>query len=266
MTVRPAMRKDGGRQGAGTVEQKAARGPCPECGALLVAPGRAGAKEGGEEGYRESRQGGQDNYIKSLQQQIKILELEVSFLKRQGEGEGRAGRQQQQEPVKEVGEKREVVREVTAGQGETVKMLQGELQQERTRVEQLRIEKGKVGDRLKQAEAWREEERSKAVAIQARLEGREEELERTGEQREARMAGLLNDLERQTIVSKDRERAVLQLQEEVQAHKEESTRAGQQLEQMQGELASRQTAVQGLQEKFLQSSQHILQVQVVSAN
>ena len=191
----PAMRKEGGRgRGRGeTVLQEpgAARGPCPECGALLVAPPRQVAREGGEEA-RVERGGGQENYIKSLQQQIKILELEVAYLKRQGNGEGR------------VMEKHEVERPekgdrsgAGAGNGEAVKIMQQELQVEKTRVEQLKIEKTKAGERLKQSEVWREEERSKAVGTQARLEGRVEELEREGGQREQRMAGLLGDLERQ---------------------------------------------------------------------
>lgn len=77
--------------------------------------------------------------------------------------------------------------------------------------------------------------------------------------RETRLASISQDLERQTMVSRDRERQVVTLQEEVQAAKEEAGRAGQQVEQLQCELASRQAAVQALQEKFLQSSQHILQ-------
>ena len=252
----------GGRQVA-AVEANSARGPCAHCGALVVAvaPPPAQGQQQLAEKPKSQVHGQEAAYIKSLQQQIKILELEVAYLKRQPSPE--------KEKLKEGGKeervgghvegKKDAAAGLSSGQGPAVKELQAELQLERTRVEQLRIEKGKASERLRQAETWREEEKDKAVAVQAKLEGRLEDLEREEQVRETRLASISQDLERQTMVSRDRERQVVTLQEEVQAAKEEAGRAGQQVEQLQCELASRQAAVQALQEKFLQSSQHILQ-------
>ena len=252
----------GGRQVA-AVEANSARGPCAHCGALVVAvaPPPAQGQQQLAEKPKSQVHGQEAAYIKSLQQQIKILELEVAYLKRQPSPE--------KEKLKEGGKeervgghlegKKDAPAGLASGQGPAVKELQAELQLERTRVEQLRIEKGKASERLRQAETWREEEKDKAVAVQAKLEGRLEDLEREEQVRETRLASISQDLERQTMVSRDRERQVVTLQEEVQAAKEEVGRAGQQVEQLQCELASRQAAVQTLQEKFLQSSQHILQ-------
>ena len=252
----------GGRQVA-AVEANSARGPCAHCGALVVAvaPPPAQGQQQLAEKPKSQVHGQEAAYIKSLQQQIKILELEVAYLKRQPSPE--------KEKLKEGGKeervgghlegKKDAPAGLASGQGPAVKELQAELQLERTRVEQLRIEKGKASERLRQAETWREEEKDKAVAVQAKLEGRLEDLEREEQVRETRLASISQDLERQTMVSRDRERQVVTLQEEVQAAKEEVGRAGQQVEQLQCELASRQAAVQALQEKFLQSSQHILQ-------
>ena len=252
----------GGRQVA-AVEANSARGPCAHCGALVVAvaPPPAQGQQQLAEKPKSQVHGQEAAYIKSLQQQIKILELEVAYLKRQPSPE--------KEKLKEGGKeervgghvegKKDAAAGLSSGQGPAVKELQAELQLERTRVEQLRIEKGKASERLRQAETWREEEKDKAVAVQAKLEGRLEDLEREEQVRETRLASISQDLERQTMVSRDRERQVVTLQEEVQAAKEEVGRAGQQVEQLQCELASRQAAVQALQEKFLQSSQHILQ-------
>ena len=252
----------GGRQVAAE-EANSARGPCAHCGALVVAvaPPPAQGQQQLAEKPKSQVHGQEAAYIKSLQQQIKILELEVAYLKRQPSPE--------KEKLKEGGKeervgghlegKKDAPAGLASGQGPAVKELQAELQLERTRVEQLRIEKGKAGERLRQAETWREEEKDKAVAVQAKLEGRLEDLEREEQVRETRLASISQDLERQTMVSRDRERQVVTLQEEVQAAKEEVGRAGQQVEQLQCELASRQAAVQTLQEKFLQSSQHILQ-------
>ena len=258
LKVQLMVRREGGRQVA-AVEANSARGPCAHCGALVVAVAPPQAPQNADSKPKGQSQGQEAAYIKSLQQQIKILELEVAYLKRQpptekGKEEGRG------ELVGGQAEgRKEAAVAAASGQGGAVKELQAELQVERTRVEQLRIEKGKASERLRQAETWREEEKEKAVAVQAKLEGRVEELEREEQVRESRLASISQDLERQTMVSRDRERQVVTLQEEVQAAKEEAGRAGLQVEHLQNEVASRQAAVQALQEKFLQSSQHILQ-------
>ena len=67
--------------------------------------------------------------------------------------------------------------------------------------------------------------------MQAKLEGRVEELEREEQVREARLASISQDLERQTMVSRDRERQVVTLQEEVQAAKEEAEDRAEKAEQ-----------------------------------
>ena len=79
-----------GRDGP-TVESHQARGPCPECGAMSVNVWKGGGYNMGNKveaaapNKAEARKDDntQDNYIKSLQQQIKILELEIAYLKKQ---------------------------------------------------------------------------------------------------------------------------------------------------------------------------------------
>ena len=264
LKVQLMVRREGGRQVA-AVEANSARGPCAHCGALVVAvaPPQAQVQQNadGSKPNKGQSHGQEAAYIKSLQQQIKILELEVAYLKRQPPAEKEKSKEEGRgDLVGGQGEgRKEAAAAAGSGQGGAVKELQAELQVERTLVEQLRIEKGKASERLRQAETWREEEKEKAVAVQAKLEGRVEELEREEQVRESRLASISQDLERQTMVSRDRERQVVTLQEEVQAAKEEAGRAGLQVEHLQNEVASRQAAVQALQEKFLQSSQHILQ-------
>ena len=80
----------GGRQ----VEANSARGPCAHCGALVVAVAPPQVQQNADSKPKGQSQGQEAAYIKSLQQQIKILELEVAYLKRQpptekGKEEGR---------------------------------------------------------------------------------------------------------------------------------------------------------------------------------
>ena len=82
-----------GRDGA-TVDPSPARGPCPECGNINVTVWKGGGYNmgtggGGEKTDNKEQQQDkkkdktQENYIRSLQQQIKILELEIGYLKKQ---------------------------------------------------------------------------------------------------------------------------------------------------------------------------------------
>ena len=195
----------------------------------------------------------QENYIKSLQQQIKILELEIAYLKKQNEGaEAPKAMKVQDEPLE--------VRRVSAPVNEeTVKRLNVELQSTLLKVEQMKIEKNKTSERLKAVEQHREEEKVKFLEQISRLTGRVENLEKEAEDREGRQSSLLQDLEKQAIISKDRERSIQQLTEDLYARKEEVAALTSQVENLTTEVGGKQSMITQLQEKFMQSSQHIMQ-------
>ena len=195
----------------------------------------------------------QENYIKSLQQQIKILELEISYLKKQKEDE---------EPQRMTATQEETVdarKSSTPGSEEAVKRLKSELQASMARVEHIKIEKNKTGERLKVVEQYREEEKTKYLEQISRLTGRIENLEKEAEDREGRQSSLLQDLEKSAIISKDRERSIQQLTEDLEGRVEEVTTLTNQVEHLQTEVGGKQTIITQLQEKFMQSSQHIMQ-------
>ena len=195
----------------------------------------------------------QENYIKSLQQQIKILELEIAYLKKQNEGaEAPKAMKVQDEPLE--------VRRVSAPVNEeTVKRLNVELQSTLLKVEQMKIEKNKTSERLKAVEQHREEEKVRFLEQISRLTGRVENLEKEAEDREGRQSSLLQDLEKQAIISKDRERSIQQLTEDLYARKEEVAALTSQVENLTTEVGGKQSMITQLQEKFMQSSQHIMQ-------
>eukprot|EP00090_Calanus_glacialis_P028438 TRINITY_DN45680_c0_g1_i1.p1 TRINITY_DN45680_c0_g1~~TRINITY_DN45680_c0_g1_i1.p1 ORF type:complete len:494 (-),score=153.56 TRINITY_DN45680_c0_g1_i1:17-1498(-) len=237
-----------------TIESSQARaGPCPECGQLAVGVWKGGGFNIGNQQGDKDKDMSQENYIKSLQQQIKILELEIAYLKKQNEGE---------EPPKAPtvhDEPMETRKLSSPGSDEAVKRLKSELQSSMARAEHMKMEKNKTGERLKVVEQYREEEKGKYLEQISRLTGRVENLEKEAEDREGRQSSLLQDLEKQAIISKDRERSIQQLTEDLDARKEEVTTLTSQVEHLQTEVGGKQTIITQLQEKFMQSSQHIMQ-------
>lgn len=189
----------------------------------------------------------QESYIKSLIQQIKILELETEYLKNQNP-DGRRG-------VQLMGGKTSKESEAE----ESLTKLKAELQAAMAKIESVKLEKQKMIDRLKHLELQREDEKSKLMDQVSKLTGRIEHLEKEAEDNEARQSSLLQDLEKQGIISKDRERSIQQLTEELEIKKEEICGHISALDQLQAEIGSKQTIITQLQEKFMQSSMHILQ-------
>ena len=189
----------------------------------------------------------QESYIKSLIQQIKILELETEYLKNQNP-DGRRGVQLMAAKSSKENEAEE-----------SLTKLKAELQAAMAKIESVKLEKQKMMDRLKHLELQREDEKSKLMDQVSKLTGRIEHLEKEAEDNEARQSSLLQDLEKQGIISKDRERSIQQLAEELEIKKEEISGHISGLDQLQGEIGSKQTIITQLQEKFMQSSMHILQ-------
>ena len=197
----------------------------------------------------------QESYIKSLIQQIKILELETEFLKNQ-KPDTIDGFQQVNEAFKRK-EKMEKI--IDKENEEATNKLKNELQTATTKIENIKLEKQKMSERIKSMELNREDEKSKLLDQISRLTGRVEHLEKEAENNEARQSSLLQDLEKQGIISKDRERSIQQLTEELDIKKEEISGHLSNIEQLQNDLGSKQTIITGLQDKFMQSSMHILQ-------
>lgn len=189
----------------------------------------------------------QESYIKSLIQQIKILELETEYLKNQNP-DGRRGVQLMAAKSSKESEAEE-----------SLTKLKAELQAAMAKIESVKLEKQKMMDRLKHLELQREDEKSKLMDQVSKLTGRIEHLEKEAEDNESRQSSLLQDLEKQGIISKDRERSIQQLAEELEIKKEEISGHISALDQLQAEIGSKQTIITQLQEKFMQSSMHILQ-------
>ena len=188
-----------------------------------------------------------ESYIKSLIQQIKILELETEYLKNQNPDARRGVQLMAGKSSKETETE------------ESLTKLKAELQSAMAKIESVKLEKQKMMDRLKHLELQREDEKSKLMDQVSKLTGRIEHLEKEAEDNEARQSSLLQDLEKQGIISKDRERSIQQLAEELEIKKEEISGHISGLDQLQAEIGSKQTIITQLQEKFMQSSMHILQ-------
>ena len=168
----------------------------------------------------------EETYIKSLQQQIKILELEIDYLKKSG-GEGKV-QSVKGENVQENEEKDKILK------------VKSDLQTALAKFENVKLEKGKLQDRMKYLDKQREEEKFKLMEQISRLTGRVEHLEKESEDNEIRQSSLLQvnssaliscrdfvifalmkEMEKQCIISKDREKSIQQLSEELDIKKEE---------------------------------------------
>ena len=119
----------------------------------------------------------EETYIKSLQQQIKILELEIDYLKKSG-GEGKV-QSVKGENVQENEEK------------DTILKVKSDLQTALAKFENVKLEKGKLQDRMKYLDKQREEEKFKLMEQISRLTGRVEQLEKESEDNEIRQSSLL---------------------------------------------------------------------------
>ena len=119
----------------------------------------------------------EETYIKSLQQQIKILELEIDYLKKSG-GEGKV-QSVKGENVQENQEK------------DTILKVKSDLQTALAKFENVKLEKGKLQDRMKYLDKQREEEKFKLMEQISRLTGRVEQLEKESEDNEIRQSSLL---------------------------------------------------------------------------
>lgn len=97
------------------------------------------------------------------------------------------------------------------------------------------------------------------MEVISRLTGKVEQQEQDLGQKDQRMEANFQDLEKQTIISKDREKRILQLMEEIESKSDLMTSTSQQLDYLQSELSAKNQLVQQLQDKFLQSSAHIMQ-------
>ena len=192
----------------------------------------------------------QESYIKSLIQQIKILELETEYLKNQNPDAGRKEVHMLDNKLVNAKEKEHE---------ESLTKLKAELQTALAKIENIKLEKQKLLDGMKHLELQRDDEKAKLLDQVSKLTGRVEHLEKEAEDNEVRQSSLLQDLEKQGIISKDRERTIQQLTEELDIKKEEINGHISQLDQLQAEIGSKQTIITQLQEKFMQSSMHILQ-------
>ena len=169
MKEKKFQKEIGKKQEREVVGSSQARGPCQECGQIAVGPVWKGGgynmssgpaptsapthqkADGPGSGVGKS----EENYIKSLQQQIKILELEVAYLKKHG-----SKLEQTNLQPKEQHEKTDKKKQLQDDNDELVKAKQ-ELQVTLTKSEQIRMEKDRLDERLKQQESQKGEDRNK---------------------------------------------------------------------------------------------------------
>ena len=121
----------------------------------------------------------QETYIRSLQQQIKIMELEIIYLK-SSDGTQVEGAEESH-PKAENSQENE----------ETISKMKYELQTALARVENIKLEKGKLHDRMRYLDKQRDEEKSKLLEQISRLTGRVEHLEKESENNEIRQSSIL---------------------------------------------------------------------------
>ena len=93
----------------------------------------------------------------------------------------------------------------------------------------------------------------------AKLMGQVEGFEMELHDKELRANGLQQELEKVSIISKDREKQIQNLTDEITCYREETQKLQKHQEQQEAEMSSKESLISNLQEKFLQSSQHILQ-------
>ena len=98
--------------------------------------------------------GQEQHLIRGLQQQIKILELEVAYLRKEGEVPG---------PGTKEGKAPEAVPGEIAVAGEELGRVRGELQSALVKLEAVRLERGRAGERLAAAEKARNEEKERLL-------------------------------------------------------------------------------------------------------
>ena len=122
----------------------------------------------------------QETYIRSLQQQIKIMELEIIYLKT-ADGSHVEGAVEESHPKGENAMENE----------ETISKIKYELQTALARVENIKLEKAKLHDRMKYLDKQRDEEKSKLLEQISRLTGRVEHLEKESENNEIRQSSIL---------------------------------------------------------------------------
>ena len=192
-----------------------------------------GQQQQPEQGQGQKDGGGiQESYIKSLIQQIKILELETEYLKNlHNTSEG--GRRKEMQIVDKGDDKKAINNKETE---ESVAKLKAELQTALAKIESVKLEKQKLMDRIKHLEGQREDEKAKLLDQVSKLTGRVEHLEKEAEDNEVRQSSLLQDLEKQGIISKDRERSIQALNDELEMKKEEINGHISQLDQLQVNL------------------------------
>ena len=121
----------------------------------------------------------QETYIRSLQQQIKIMELEIIYLKTSDEAQVEGAEESQPKA------------ENTLESEETISKMKYELQTALARVENIKLEKGKLHDRMRYLDKQRDEEKSKLLEQISRLTGRVEHLEKESENNEIRQSSIL---------------------------------------------------------------------------
>eukprot|EP00095_Tigriopus_kingsejongensis_P003476 maker-scaffold264_size232020-snap-gene-0.9 protein:Tk03476 transcript:maker-scaffold264_size232020-snap-gene-0.9-mRNA-1 annotation:"iduronate 2-sulfatase" len=213
----------------------------------------------------------QEHFISGLLQQIKLLELEISYLKNHSQRPDRKPTVDQQslrrkssadlDPVSLPGSSNSLKEDNSRLQTE-IKKLKTDLVDRNNRLEEALMataaqRRDKANSRLGLMEE--EDEKSRLLDQIARLTGQTEQLEIDRRNLADRHQKTLEELERQTIVSKDREKRIHSLMEDMEMRDETVQNMKLETDVLRGDLLQREGQNNDLHEKFLQSSQHILE-------
>lgn len=240
-----------------------------------MTPSRQGASPGSESSRTNdntiSNSGPQhDSYVKGLLQQIKLSELEISYLKqhppakdairhRKESGSERSERRVTIKDDSTTAISQEISVEQSSSNKEQAKMFRKELAEKSARLEAVMAEKSQLQNRVKVLEERGFDGKNKNLDTISRLTGKVEHLDADLKNAEERAGAVNNQLETQTILCKDREKQVHQLQEELEAKDERLVTFSHELEGAKRNLLEKERQMTELQDKFMQSSVHIME-------
>ncbi|XP_059086877.1 trichohyalin-like isoform X2 [Tigriopus californicus] len=214
-----------------------------------------------------TNQPNQEHLVAGLLQQIKLMELEISFLKNHTPkvttgNEPRQNSSLIEEPNGLVPGSSNHLRDENSRLQSEIKKLRQDLAQRNASLEEALMasaseKRHRANSRLGQEE--QEEDKSRLLDSIARLTGLNEQLETDRKNLEDRLQSTLEELERQSIVSKDREKRICALLDDLESKDETQENMRMETEALRLDVVQRQNQYNDLHDKFLQSSQHILE-------
>ena len=232
----------------------------------------------------------QEAYVAGLLQQIKLLELEITYLKQHaggfiGGGDSSVSQQANQKKASALSatptiespsptkiESASLPKKISSASSnkdvppqakEDISALRNELSDKSARLQEALATNAKLTSRLKMADSRStgdlDERYRRQIDMIAALTTKCEQLEADCHAAEARYKDTVDLLEKQTIVSKERDHKVEQLTGEVDTKDDQLKTAKNDLETARLELSNLEKQMLDLQDKFMESSVHVME-------